>query len=140
MPSSFFAVSHQLANLAVFFHGLAQLRRIFDGLIECDVELRGDHLGDAIDIGVGDVHGAANVLDGGFGGHGAEGNDLGNVVAAVLLRDVVDDFAAAIHAEIDIDIRHGDALGIQEALEEQLVLQGIDIGDAEGVGDQRSGG
>ena len=125
---------HQLANLAIFFHGFAQLRRIFDGLIEGDVELRGDHLRDAIDIGVGDVHGAANVFDSGFGGHGAEGDDLGNVVAAVFLRDVVDDLAAAVHAEIDIDIRHGDAFGIEKALEEQFVLERIDIGDAEGVG------
>ena len=34
-------------------------------------------------------------------------------------------------------MRH--ALGIQEALEEQLVLQRIDVGDAERVGHQRSG-
>jgi hypothetical protein len=56
------------------------------------------------------------------------------------LGDVVDDLAAAVHAEIDVDIGHGDALGIQEALEEQLVLQRIDIGDAERVGNERSGG
>ncbi len=33
-----------------------------------------------------------------------------------------------------------DALGIEEALEEQFVLQRIDVGDAQRVGDQRSGG
>ncbi len=125
---------HELANLAIFFHGFAELRRIFDGLIKGNVELGGNHLRDAIDIGVGDVHGAADVFDSGFGGHGAESDDLGNVVAAVFLRDVVDDLAAAVHAEIDIDIRHGDAFGIEKALEEQFVLERIDIGDAEGVG------
>ena len=131
---------HQFANLAIFLHGLSELRRIFDGLIERDVELCRHHLGDAIDVGVRDVHGATNVFDGGFGCHGAEGDDLGNVIAAIFLRDVVDDFAAAVHAEIDIDIRHRNALGIEEALEEQFVLERIDIGDAERVGDERTGG
>src|SRR5208283_1296593 len=132
----FFRSLHQLANLAIFLHGFAQLRRIFDGLIERDIQLRGDHLGDAIDIGVRNIHGAADVLDGGLGGHGAEGDDLRDVVAAIFLCDVVDHFAAAIHAEIDIDVRHGDALGIQEAFEEQLVLERIDVGNAESVGNE----
>ena len=58
---------------------------------------------------------------------------------AVLARDVLDDLAAAVHAEVDIDIGHGDAFGVEEALEEQLVLEGIDVGDLHAVGDQRSG-
>ncbi len=114
--------------------------RIFDGLLQRDVQLGRHHLGDAVDVGVRDVHGAAHVFDGGLRGHGAEGDDLGDVVAAVFLRDVLDDFAAAVHAEIDVDVGHGHALGIQEALEEQFVLQRVDVGDAERVGDQRSGG
>ena len=64
-------------------------------------------------------------------GHGAEGDDLRDVLAPVLLGDVIDDLAAAVHAEVDVDVGHGDALGIQEALEEQLVLQRIDVGDAQ---------
>ena len=40
-------------------------------------------------------------------------------------RDVLDHFAAPAHAEIDIDIGHGHALGIQEALKDQVVLQRI---------------
>jgi hypothetical protein len=85
-----------------------------------------DHLGDAVDVGVGNVHGAADIFDRGLGRHGAEGDDLRYVLAAVFLRDVVDHFAAAVHAEIDVDIGHRNALGIEEALEEQLVLQRID--------------
>ena len=136
----FFCSLNQLANLAIFFHGLAELRGVFDGLIERDIELRGDHLRDAVDIGVRDVHGAAYIFDRGFRGHGAEGDDLRHIVAAIFLRDVVDDFAAPVHAEIDVDIGHGNALWIQEALEEQFVLQRVDIGDSERVRNQRSGG
>src|SRR5208283_3183267 len=51
----------------------------------------------------------------------------------------VDDFAAAVHAEVNINVGQADALRIQEALEQQLMLQRIDIGDAERVGDERPG-
>src|SRR5262249_7221487 len=54
------------------------------------------------------------------------------------LRDVLNHLAASIHAEINVDIRHRDALWIQEALKQQLMLEWVDIGDAHGVGDQRS--
>ena len=86
------------------------------------------------------IEGAAYILDGGLGGHGVEGDDLGDLFPAVLAGDVVDHFSAAVHAEVDVDIGHGDAFGIQEALEEERVLQGIDVGDLHGVGDERSGG
>ncbi len=54
--------------------------------------------------------------------------------------DVLDDLAAAVHAEVDIDIGHRDAFGVEEALEEELVLERIDVGDLHHVGDERSGG
>ena len=140
MPSSFLAVSNSSRIWPSLFDRLAQLRGIFDGLLQGDIELGGDHFRDAIDVGVGDIHSATNVFNGGFGGHGAEGDDLRDVVAAVFLRNVVNDFAATVHAEIDVDVGHGHALGVQEALEEQFVLQWVDVGDAERVGDQRTCG
>ena len=99
-----------------------------------------DHFGDAIDLAVGHVERAADVFDGGFGGHGVEGDDLRDLVVAVLAADVLDDLAAAVHAEVDIDIGHGDALGVEEALEEQLVLERVDVGDLHAVGDEGAGG
>ena len=89
---------------------------------------------------IGHVERAADVFDGGLGRHGVEGDDLRDLLAAVLVGDVLDDFAAAVHAEVDVDIGHRDALGIQEALEEQHVLHRIDVGDLHRVGDERSGG
>ena len=56
---------------------------------------------------------------------------------AVFLADVVDDLGAAVVAEIDVDIGRRDALGIEEALEEEAVVERVDIGDAKDVGDQR---
>jgi len=42
--------------------------------------------------------------------------------------------------EVDVDVGHGDAIGVQEALEQQSVLQRIQFGDAQGVGDHRARG
>ena len=53
--------------------------------------------------------------------------------------DVLDDPVAALHAEVDVEVRHRDAFGIQEALEQQVVLDRIEIGDAERIGHQRAG-
>src|SRR5260370_893247 len=41
---------------------------------------------------------------------------------------------------MDVDIGNGDALGVQEALEEQVVLQRVDVGDAQGVAYQAARG
>src|SRR5437762_7202456 len=49
--------------------------------------------------------------------------------SAVFAANVVDDLAAPIHAEVDVDVRHRDALGIEEALEEQVIFERIDVGD-----------
>src|SRR5208282_5899584 len=131
---------NQFAYLPILLHRLAQLGGVFDGLVERDVELGRNHFRDAVDIAVRDVHGAADILDRRLRRHRAEGNDLRHIVAAVFLGDVADDFAAAVHAEIDVDIRHGNAFGIQEALEEQLMLQRVEVGDSQSIRNQRSRG
>ena len=53
---------------------------------------------------------------------------------------MIDDFCPSAHAEINIDVRHRNPLRIEKTLEEQIVLQRIDVGDAEAVSDQRAGG
>ena len=53
-------------------------------------------------------------------------------------RDVLDDLVAPVHAEVDVEVRHADALGVEEALEEQLVGDRIDVRDAQAVGDERA--
>ena len=61
---------------------------------------------------VAEIQRAADVADGHARGHRAEGDDLRNVVRAVFARNVVDDLAAAAHAEVHIDIGHAHALGV----------------------------
>ena len=71
--------------------------------------------------------------------HRPERDDLGDVLAAVLPRDVVDDLAAPPLAEVDVDVGHRDALGVEEALEDQVEVDRIDVGDAHAPRDERRG-
>ena len=99
-----------------------------------------DQLRDPVDDPVRDLEHAPGVADGGAGGHRPEGDDLGDAVAAVLLRDVVDHPLAAVDGEVDVDVRHRLAARVEEPLEEQVVLDRVDVGDLERVGGERAGG
>ncbi len=73
------------------------------------------------------------------GSQRAKGDDLGHFVIAVLAGGVFEHLRPAVVAEIQVDIRHGDAPRVEEALEDQPVLDGIDQGDIQGVGHDRAG-
>ncbi len=79
---------------------------------------------------------ASDISDDRLGRHGSVGNDLGYAVTPVALADVIDHAVTAVHAEVDIEIRHRNALRIQESLEQQFVFDRIEIGNAQGPGDQ----
>ena len=82
---------------------------------------------------------ARHVLDDALRLELVEGGDLPDAVLAVLLGDVGDHLVAPVHAEVDVEVGHGDALGVEEALEEQVVREGIEVGDPHRVRDERSG-
>ena len=60
--------------------------------------------------------------------------------SVVLVRHPPDHLLAAAHTEVDVDIRHRDALRIQEALEDDVVLDRVDVGDVHAVRDEAAGG
>ena len=66
-------------------------------------------------------------------------DDLRHALGAVLVGDVLDDLAAATVIEIDVEVGHRDAIGVEEALEDEAVLEGVEIGDLHGVGDHGPG-
>ena len=137
-PSSGRAMSTMLRRRLVGVVGLAQLGARLHALLERDLRPLGHQLGDPVDDAVGDAHHPAGVLDRGLRLHLAEGDDLGDVAAAVLLGDVVDHALAAGHGEVDVDVGHALAARVQEALEQQRVAHRVEVGDAQAVGDQRA--
>ena len=97
-----------------------------------------NQLGDAVDLPVRHAQHAPAVAQYGFRGHRAVGDDLADLVAAVHVRDVFDHAVAALHAEVDVEVRHRYAFGVEEAFEQQSETQRIQVGDAEAPRDQRA--
>ena len=60
------------------------------------------------------------------------------MILPVFLLHVGDHPVAFLVAEIDIEIGHRNAFGVQEAFEEQIEAERIDLGDPDAVGDETS--
>nr|WP_233542636.1 hypothetical protein [Kocuria tytonis] len=138
-----------LHGLGVVLEHLAQLPGLVValGVLVVDV-LQGDALAhDVRRHGLGEPlpHGervaehAGGVLQGLLGLDGAVRHDHGHALVAVLLRDVVDHLGAAAVVEVHVEVGHGHAVRVEEALEDQPVGQGVQLGDAHGVRDHGTG-
>src|SRR5207253_4419809 len=65
---------------------------------------------------------------------GGERHDLGDVVPAVLLGRVLDHLAPVAGVEVHVDVRHLLAARVQEALEQQVVPDRVDVDDPQAIG------
>jgi hypothetical protein len=128
----------ELADLGVGGAGRLQLGARGGGLLQRDAELVGHEGHDLVHLRQRHAEGAAHVADRRPGRQGAEGADLGDVRRAVLPLDVVDNLAAPLLAEVDVDIGRLAAVDVEKPLEQQVVLQRADVRQVEGVGDQRA--
>ena len=120
---------------------LLQPRLGGDGLRQRDGigGVHGHELAQAVDLAIGHLQHAAHVAQDGAGLQLAEGDDVGDALGAVALAHIGDHLVAAVLAEVDVEIGHRHALGIEEALEQEPEADGVEIGDGERVGDQRAG-
>ncbi len=124
----------QVAHLRVLVVPGLQIGTFLERLLQRDVQGRGDHLRDPVDVAVGHSLDATHVAYDRARGHRSEGDDLRDVLRAVLLDHVADHLRAPAVGEIHVDIGHADPLGVQETLEDQVVANRVDIRDAEAIG------
>src|SRR5213592_3231374 len=61
---------------------------------------------------------------------------LAAMVAAVFPGHVVHDLGAPVHAEIHVDVGRRDSFRVEKALEEEVILERVDIGDPQAVSHQ----
>ena len=101
---------------------------------------RRHRLGEPLPHGERVAEHAGGVLEGGLGLDRAVGDDLGDPLLAVALGGVADHLGAPALVEVHVDVGHRDALGVEEPLEQQAVAHRVELGDPQGVGDQRTGG
>ena len=120
---------------------LLQPRLAGNGLRERDGVRRivRHELAQAVDLAIGHLQHAADVAQHRARLQFAEGDDVGDAVGAVALAHIGDHLVAAVLAEVDVEVRHRHALGVQEALEQQPEAHGVEIGDGQRPGDKRAG-
>ncbi len=117
-PFQHSGVINQLLMLFILCFDFLQVLHLIDGLFQLDIQGIGHQLGDPVHFTVTHPQHPADIPEYGFRLHGPEGDNLGNTVLPVTIPDVIDDFIPPVIAEIDVDIGHGDAFRIQEALEQ----------------------
>ena len=125
-------------------HALASLGRLGEELGEATVRLqvpthhhrvvRLERLGHAVDQRPRETQRVAHLADGRTCPVGDDVADHAGVLGPIALVDIADDLLAAGGGEVDVHVGVGGATLVDEAFEEQLVADGIDAGDAEGVG------
>ena len=115
----------QFARDLLVLVGLLEFRRLLERLFQRHLQIERDHLRQPVALAVAQAHHPAHVAHDRFGAHRAEGDDLRHRLPPVLLPDVFDDIGAAVVGEINVNIRRVDALGIEEALEEQSVADRV---------------
>ena len=130
----------QLLDALVLLLHLLEGGTLGERLLERHVERGRNRLRDTVGVRVRDVHHARDIAHRRARLHRPECDDLRDVLPAVLPRDVLDDLPAAPFAEVDVDIRERHALGIEEPLEDEVVLDRIDVRDPQAVGDEASCG
>ena len=81
----------------------------------------------------------ADITNRRFGRERSECHDLRDMVVAVLVDDVLDNAIPTVIGKIDVDIRHRDAVGVKESLEEKIVFERVERRNAERVRHDTSG-
>ena len=125
---------YQILDFVILLIGVPQIRAGLQGLVECHSQISRNHLRNRITFCIRHVQNTAYVTDHALSGQRTEGHNLNHPVFSVFAHDIIDNLLSALKAEVDINIRHRHPLRIQETLKEQLVTDGIDIGDPQAVG------
>ncbi len=97
----------------------------------------GHQLRQPVDLAIGHLQHPAGILEHRPRLQAPEGDDLGDPVAAVFLLNVGDDLVAVGFAEIDVEVGHRHAFRVEEALEQQIQFDRVEVGDGQRPGDHR---
>ncbi|CRQ25772.1 hypothetical protein PAERUG_E16_London_17_VIM_2_04_14_00132 [Pseudomonas aeruginosa] len=140
--SDAFQLEGHLPDLGGFLVALEEVAEHFFllvGLIQGHADFERDHLRQPVGETVGLALDPRHVAYHSLRRHGAEGDDLAHRVAPVGVGHVVDHPVAALHAEVDVEVGHGDPFRVEETFEQQVIGQRIEVGDLQHVGHQRAG-
>jgi hypothetical protein len=124
----------ELAGVQV---GARELRQLLDRRSEVVCADVRESLGDGVDLDLGQAERLARLTDGGARAVGLDHRDAGGPVVPVAGEHHVVDVLAARRFDVDVDVRQLVPERVQEPLEYQVVPDGIDVGDAGQIADER---
>ena len=123
---------HLLIAIAHFL----QARFAFNSLRKCDGLRRviRNEGGDLVHLTVRHAEHAPHIAHRGLGLQLAEGDDLRDAILAIFAPDIGNHFVAPVLAEINVEIRHGNAFGVEEAFKQQAEADRVQIRDQQRPG------
>ena len=93
-----------------------------------------------VQLALGDAERLADVADGAAQLVRGEAGDERGVLAAELLVHAQDELLADVAREVEVDVRDGGDLVAEEAAEEEVVLDRVDVREADQVAEDRADG
>ena len=119
-------------------NGFLKFRHALDSVGKIHLHTIGQSVRNGLAETVGNVEGhflhTGHILDGVLGGHRTVGDDMGAVVMAIFVFHPFEHPSATIIVEVGIDIWQRDTVGIEETLKQQVVFQGVYLGDTQTIG------
>ena len=124
---------NQILHLLIVFICSPQLRILLQGLVDRNIKLLRNHLGDAVHKGIWQIHHTPHIPDNASCRQRTESHDLHDSVLAVFAHNIIDYFLSSLETEVNVDIRHGHTLRIQESFKKKLIPDRIDGSDFQAV-------
>ena len=126
--------------------GLLQLRHSLEGIDQIHLRCLTIYVGQTVGNGLtqtvrlsnGHLLHACHVLDGVLCSHRGIGDDMCTILVTILVLDPLQHTTAAVVVEVSINIGQRDTVGIEETLEQQVVLQWVNLGDSQAVSHYRA--
>ena len=129
----------QRFNLFIRLVNFRQLRFGFKRFRQRHPRVWRHQLGNTVNEAVRVTKHAANVADYRLRRHGTKGNNLRYRITTVHVRNVFNNLVAFLHAEVNVEVGHGDTFRIKETFEQQVKFQRVEVSNFQRVSHQRPG-
>ncbi len=135
----FFSQRQQLGKLFLVLCAFVDLRFLLARLGQRDPQFVGYQLDEFVDEQVRQIKHAPDIAQHRLRRHGAKGGNLRHRLMAVAVLHILDHTVTAILTKVDIEVRHRHPFRVEEALEQQVIFQRVEIGNRQAVCHQRAG-